>query len=59
MTKKLKLIPFFLICALFFVSCADKTVVYKNFTQSDWLLRVIGEEVEVEFNLKEQTRRDP
>ena len=53
MTKKLKLIPFFLICALFFVSCADKTVVYKNVTQSDWLLRVIGEEVEVEFNLKE------
>lgn len=52
MTKKLKLIPFFLICALFFVSCADKTVVYKNVTQSDWLLRVIGEEVEVEFNLK-------
>ena len=53
MIKKLKLIPFFLICALFFVSCADKTVVYKNVTQSDWLLRVIGEEVEVEFNLKE------
>lgn len=53
MTKKLKLIPFFLICALFFVSCADKTVVYKNVIQSDWLLRVIGEEVEVEFNLKE------
>lgn len=53
MTKKLKLIPVFLICAIFFVSCADKTVVYKNVTQSDWLLRVIGEEVEVEFNLKE------
>lgn len=47
-----KLFVSFLLCGLLFISCADKTVTYKSVSQSDWLLRLIGEEVEVEFNLE-------